>query len=252
MGRDRHSHVSSWLIRLGGVVFLLVGLGLLGRSQARPAKPSSYRSVFRGRTWSRSRGSRSGRLPLRPMARCWQSSPAVRAGIRMRAGRARCGCTTWPCAAPRSRNRPDSCALAFAPDGRSLATGGSGHGVTLRDPRSGAVRATLGEQTSVVSAVAYAPDGQMLATRSLNRGLRLWDVASGESSVAFRGTTEPSRPSRLRLDSRTLASVAGDGDRAVKLWDVASGTLSARSRTHPARHGGGILAGRAPRGLGRR
>jgi WD40 repeat protein len=53
--------------------------------------------------------------------------------------------------------------VVFSPDGRTLATRGSGGLVRFWDVTTGQERATLKTQTDWVSYVAFSPDGKMLA-----------------------------------------------------------------------------------------
>src|SRR5437773_3535850 len=56
--------------------------------------------------------------------------------------------------------------VAFAPDGKTLATASADQSVRLWNVTTGEVRATLRGHTDYVGAVAFAPDGRTLATGS--------------------------------------------------------------------------------------
>jgi WD40 repeat protein len=64
--------------------------------------------------------------------------------------------------------------VAFAPDGRTLASGGEDHVVSLWDPIAGQQRAALEWHLDTVCSVAFAPDGQTLATASFDGTAKLW------------------------------------------------------------------------------
>ena len=80
-------------------------------------------------------------------------------------------------------------AVAFAPDGHTLATASDDQTVLLWDVTDPARPRRLGDpltgHTGAVTAVAFAPDGHTLATASDDQTVLLWDVA------------DPARPRRL-------------------------------------------------------
>ncbi len=67
-------------------------------------------------------------------------------------------------------------ALAFAPDGKTLAVVGGSGSIHLWDVAAGRQVAELKGHTDVVESVAFSPDGRILASGSQDCTLRLWDV----------------------------------------------------------------------------
>src|SRR5262249_57793257 len=67
-------------------------------------------------------------------------------------------------------------ALAFTPDGRTLASGGDGATLRLWEVASGRERRPLTGHSGGVRGVAFSPDGKNLAAAGGDGTARLWDV----------------------------------------------------------------------------
>jgi WD40 repeat protein len=128
-------------------------------------------------------------------------------------------------------------ALAFTPDGTTLATGGFDGLVKVWDVATGRERGRLLGHAVPVLSVAFSPDGQTLASAgcappgvggSLARPaeVKLWDRSAWENGDVFRG----SYPLALSPDGRTLALGNGSPSAdpkvalptSVRLWDTAA------------------------------
>lgn len=115
-------------------------------------------------------------------------------------------------------------AVAYAPDGRVIATGGEDRVVRLWDARTlQQIGAELAHQNPV-QAVAFSPDGARLATLS-NQTLRLWSTANW-SLVRQVETRGGERIAFSRDGARLLISHAFPGG-AGALHDATSGALIA-------------------------
>ncbi|MBE9185932.1 NACHT domain-containing protein [Microcoleus sp. LEGE 07076] len=112
-------------------------------------------------------------------------------------------------------------AVAFSPDGKLLATGGSDGVVRCWEVTSGKELLTCKGHCNLVVSVAFSPDGKTLASGSSDRTVKLWDCRSGECLQTCQGHSDWVRSVAFSPDGKTLAS--GSNDRTVKLWDCHSG-----------------------------
>ncbi|HEU4347735.1 MAG TPA: hypothetical protein VFR35_08100 [Actinoplanes sp.] len=122
-------------------------------------------------------------------------------------------------------------ALAFSPDGRTLAGGISGGTARLWDVTTGATTRTAPFEAGYM--VVFRPDGRALAVDA-GGTVRLWDVTTGTTTSIDTGAGSPSGLA-FSPDGKTLATAVSGG--GVRLWDVATGTTS---RTLAGSGGGSV------------
>src|SRR5262249_31031910 len=114
-------------------------------------------------------------------------------------------------------------AVAFAPNGRSLATaagenrdGKLAGELKVWDAMTGERRYTLGVESSDFNAVAFSPDGRWLVAGG-HRGLWVWDAAAGD--LKHRA---PSSAAVLAVAFAPDGGSFGSGsfDQSARLWDA--------------------------------
>src|SRR5262249_25909125 len=132
-------------------------------------------------------------------------------------------------------------AIAYAPDGSSLATAAADGRVKLRDPATGAVRQTLAGHAGGATSLAFSADGALLACGEGHGATRLWEARTGRllrtcKAAGSQATTAASDPGQrlfpslaLSPDGGTLITNAGGVgsffDEPVRFWDTRTGAL---------------------------
>jgi tetratricopeptide (TPR) repeat protein len=109
-------------------------------------------------------------------------------------------------------------ALAFFPDGKTLATGSQDMTIKLWDLATGQERVTLKGHKAAVSCLAIAPDGNLLVSGSDDGTIKLWRAATDEEATALKADVDPDDPvspvaqnnmgDRLRAEGRSKEAEA--------------------------------------------
>ena len=133
--------------------------------------------------------------------------------------------------------------LAFAPDGRTLAAGGSARDniVRLWDVQTGNPTGTLKGHEDAVVGLSFSPDSKTLASTGgmYDTTIRYWEVATGQLRRTVKRVQEVSKdgteavdgdwqtwPAAFSPDGRILARGRGA---EVKFWDARTGEVKDRA-----------------------
>ena len=122
-------------------------------------------------------------------------------------------------------------AVAFAPNGKTLATASPDNSIRLWNGATGKeIRRFIGHEKLVYS-VAFAPDGKVLASAGEGDLIRLWDVDKDEPVRLLTGSDGYNSKVLFSPDGKFLATTGQSGQRlrnsisseTLRLWDLTTG-----------------------------
>ncbi|HND55114.1 MAG TPA: WD40 repeat domain-containing protein, partial [Pirellulaceae bacterium] len=131
-------------------------------------------------------------------------------------------------------------AIAFTPDGNSLAVAGKNQPITLWNPQTGMQVRSFGAADTVTS-LQITNDGQRLISAGGDKHVRVWQLADGTAVAAWPQAAEP-RALRLNRDGSRLVVSGADGQ--ARLVETATGRVLQRF----AAEGGANVATPVPDG----
>jgi WD40 repeat protein len=130
--------------------------------------------------------------------------------------------------------------VAYAPDGKTVLTGGRDMIGHLWDAQTGTeIRRFVGH-TQSIEHILYSPDGQWVLTGSDDGTARLWDLQTGAQLGVFaaHGNHAAFSPDGTRI-------LTSGGDQVARLWDITGAPTSpgwGRELRSLAGHTGGVEA----------
>ncbi|MDH4096375.1 MAG: hypothetical protein OEV81_16500, partial [Betaproteobacteria bacterium] len=116
-------------------------------------------------------------------------------------------------------HKDDVRAVAFSPDGQTIASGSFDNTVILWNLQGQMLHRPLQGHEDGIMRVAFSPDGRLLASASTDGTVRLWDVKSGALVARL---DHPEEVYGVAIDgSGKILAASGKGGR-IRLWNIES------------------------------
>ena len=119
-----------------------------------------------------------------------------------------------------SGHSSDVNSVAFAPDGKILASASDDKTIKLWNSATGQEIRTLTGHSNWIWSIAFSPNSKILASSGADKTIKLWDVATGNLINTFKGHTQGVSSIAFSPNGKQLAS--SSLDKTIKIWDVAS------------------------------
>lgn len=109
-------------------------------------------------------------------------------------------------------------AVAFSPDGKTLAAAGADRAIRVWNVETGKLLATIEDHADWILDLAFSPDGKKLASASRDKTAKVFDVAKKESQVTFPGHGQPVNAVAFTPDGKQVLS--GGDDNSIRYWNA--------------------------------
>ncbi|MFX1258959.1 MAG: ATP-binding protein, partial [Promethearchaeota archaeon] len=114
-------------------------------------------------------------------------------------------------------------AIAFSPDGKTIATGSWDKTIRLFDVTILKEKAILKGHTSRIEDLIFTQDGKNLISCSNDKTLRIWDPETGVTKSVLKGHTSKIITCVLSPNNKLVASICDGNDPTIRIWDIESG-----------------------------
>ena len=132
-------------------------------------------------------------------------------------------------------------AIAWSPDGKTLATAGFDNTVRLWDAATRKEIKKYEGHTKLVLAVAIAPDGKHILSGSQDNTAKIWDVPTSGPVKTFAGHPAALEALAVKPDGKQFAAAAG---KSVKIWDLTTGAAVKDLEGHAGEVASAVVARR--------
>ena len=124
---------------------------------------------------------------------------------------------------------PDTIALAFSPDGQTLAaTSSQTNQIVLWDVAAKKLRTCLRGHSSPVRSLAFSPAGDSLASGGMkDQTIIVWDLATRDQRLRLSTAAGPVLGLAYSPDGSSIVS-AGSLDSSIRIWDSGGGRVIRR------------------------